>query len=213
MRTAFSSGAVCLAVVALAALPAWAGEFNSVVSIGDPMPEFQSLPSTKGTRISSSDLAEDVVVLVFLANHCPWVQGMDSDLVDLVEEMDGRSAAFVGVGVNLLEQDLLPAMREHAEKVGYNFPYVFDGSQELGRKLGAARTPEYYVFDKERKLVYMGLLHNSPASMNSQGEVKYSKGEPTRHYVRDAILAALSGEPVEVTETRSLGCNIQYQNP
>ena len=211
MRIASFLGSVCMVMV-LTASTCWAGQYNAVVSIGEPMPEFHGLPSTDRGEISSSDLTEDVVVLVFLANHCPWVQGMDSDLISLVEDMQGKSVQVLGVGVNLLEQDLLPAMREHAEKVGYNFPYVLDGSQELGRKLGAARTPEYFVFDREHKLVYMGLLHNSPASMSSDGTVKYSKGKPTEFYVRDAILAALSGKPVEVKETRSHGCNIQYQN-
>lgn len=194
----------------LAVLPLWGGKYNAVANIGDPMPEFKNLPSTDGTTLSSSDLKEDVVVLVFLANHCPWVRGLDGDLIRLVEEMKGRSVRFVGVSVNHREDDRLPAMKRHAEKVGYNFTYVFDESQELGRKLGATKTPEYFVFNKERKLVYMGLLHNSPAQERSDGSVHYTRGEPTEHYVRDAVLAALEGKPAPVQETSAHGCNVEY---
>lgn len=199
----------CLMVVLTA--PVIAGEYNQVANIGDPMPEFTNLPTTDGGALSSSDISEDVVVLVFLANHCPWVKGMDQDLIDLVDEMKGKSVRFVGISVNHRADDRLPAMKEHGEEVGYNFTYVFDESQETGRKLGAARTPEYFVFNKNRELVYMGLLHNSPASMRRDGSISYTKGEPAEHYVRDAIVAALEGRPAPVQETRSHGCNVEYE--
>ena len=100
-------------------------------------------------------------------------------------------------------------MKEHAKAKGYNFTYVYDESQELGRALGATRTPEYFVFDKSRKLVYMGAIHNSPARMAS-GEVRYTKGEPTEFHVKDAVLATLAGKPVPVAETRAHGCSVEY---
>ena len=145
-------------VFAIALLPLvacgslYAGKYNRVVDIGAQLPEFRNLPATNGTKLSSSDLKEDVVVLVFLANHCPWVRGMDGDLVKLVNEMKGRSVRIVGVSVNHREEDRLPAMKIQAAKRGYNFTYVYDESQDLGRKLGATRTPEYFVFNKQRKL-------------------------------------------------------------
>lgn len=192
-------------------IPVTAGQYNQVANIGDPMPEFSDLPTTDGGTLSSSDLTEEVVVLVFLANHCPWVKGMDQDLVNLVDEMKDRSVQVVGISVNHREDDRLPAMKAHGERAGYNFTYVFDESQETGRKLGAARTPEYFVFDKDRRLVYMGLLHNSPASMRGDGSISYTRGEPTEHYVRDAVLATLEGKAVPVQETRSHGCNVEYE--
>jgi peroxiredoxin len=197
-------------LLALAGPVAYGGEFNLVANIGDPMPEFNDLPSVGNDTISSSDLTEDVIVLAFLANHCPWVKGMDGDLVKLVAEMKGRSVKVVGVSVNHMEADRLPAMKAHSAKVGYNFAYVFDESQEIGRKLGAARTPEYFVFNKERELVYMGLLYNSPARMTRDGSVKYTNGDPTEFYVRDAIEAALSGKAAPLAETRAQGCSLEY---
>lgn len=193
-------------------IPAAAGEYNAVVDLGDPMPSFDSLPTTDGRTLSSSDLDEDVVVLVFLANHCPWVQGMDQDLVRLVDQFEGKAVRFVGVSVNHRNDDRLPAMKTHAKKAGYNLAYVFDESQDLGRKLGATRTPEYFVFDRNRTLVYMGGIHDSPARRGRDGEVHYTKGTPSTFYVRDAVEATLQGRPVKTAETRAHGCSIEYQN-
>ncbi|MDX1569811.1 MAG: redoxin family protein [Xanthomonadales bacterium] len=190
---------------------ALAGQYNAVISPGDPMPTFVDLPATDGTTLSSDDLDAEVVVLVSLANHCPWVKGMDGDLVKLVDELDGKDVRVVGFAVNHREDDRLPAMREHGERVGYNFTYVFDESQELGRQLGATRTPEYFVFDENRKLVYSGLLYNSPAKMNADGSIRHINGDPSEFYVRDAVLATLAGEPVDPAETRAHGCSVKYE--
>lgn len=198
--------------VLLLVASAFAGKYNQVVDIGAPMPEFSNLPATDGTTLSSRDLKEDVVVLVFLASHCPWVRGMNGDLVKTVDEFKGKSVRFVGVAVNHREDDRLPAMKEHAAKFKYNFTYVFDESQDLGRKLGATHTPEYFVFNKARKLVYMGLLYNSPASMRSDGSISYTKGAPTEFYVKDAIEATLAGRPAAVAETRASGCTVEYES-
>jgi peroxiredoxin len=175
------------------------------------MPSFSDLPTTDGGTLSSDDLDEDVVALVFLANHCPWVRGMDGDLVRLVDQFEGRSVRVVGVSVNHREEDRPGPMKTHARKAGYNFTYVFDESQELGRALGATRTPEYFVFDENRKLVYMGAVHDSPARMTNEGDIRYTRGEPTTFHVRDAINETLAGKPVALAETRAHGCSIEYE--
>lgn len=189
-----------------------AGEFNAVIDIGDPMPSFGELPATDGSTVSSQDLDASVVVLVSLANHCPWVRGMDPDLVKLVASLEGEDVDVVGFAVNHREDDRLPAMTEHAQRTGYNFTYVFDESQALGRALGATRTPEYFVFNKERKLVYMGLLYNSPARQTRDGDIRHINGEPSEFYVADAVSAALAGEKVEAAETRAHGCSVKYES-
>ena len=79
MRKSKVVAAPVLALALLVALPAYAGKFNSIVEIGAPMPEFVGLPSTDGKTLSSADLKENTVVLVFLANHCPWVKGSERD--------------------------------------------------------------------------------------------------------------------------------------
>lgn len=198
-----------LSLLALASA-ALGGQFNAVVDIGAPMPAFSNLPAADGGKLSSADVKQDVVVLVFLANHCPWVQGMDGDLVRLAGELDPKRVRVVGISVNHREDDRLPAMKEEAKKRGYNFTYVYDESQAVGRALGATRTPEYFVFDKNRKLVYMGAIHNSPARRGNGGEIHYTRGTPTEFYVKDAVAATLAGKPVAVPETRAQGCTVEY---
>jgi len=188
-----------------------AGEYNSVVDLGDPLPGFENLPTTDDGSLSAADLKASVVVLVSLANHCPWVKGMDSGLVELVDQFKGQDVRIVGFAVNHRDDDRLPAMKEHAREVGYNFTYMYDESQQLGRDLGATRTPEYYVFNSESKLVYMGLLTNSPARKTRSGEISFINGEPTEFYAANAITATLEGQPVNPAETRAHGCTVEYE--
>ena len=186
------------------------GKYNAVLNIGDKMPEFTDLPDISGNNISSNELTESVLVLVSLANHCPWVRGMDQDLVKLAADFEEQDVRIVALSMNHREDDRLPAMKAHAEKNGYHFNYLYDETQELGRQLGATRTPEYFVFNKERKLVYMGLLHNSPGKISSDGSVNYINGNPNEFYVQKAVEATLSGNTVGTTETRAHGCTIKY---
>ena len=186
------------------------GKYNAVLKIGDTMPEFTDLLDISGDKISSNDLTESVLILVSLANHCPWVRGMDQDLVKLATQLEEQDVRIVGLSMNHREDDRLPAMKKHAEKNGYRFNYLYDESQQLGRQLGATRTPEYFVFNKERKLVYMGLLHNSPGKINSDGSVNYINGSPNEFYVQNAVEATLNGNTITTAETRAHGCTIKY---
>lgn len=188
----------------------FAGKYNSIMDIGDPMPAFKNLPSISGKDISSSDISEDVIVLISLANHCPWVKGMDKDLVQLASSFEDQSVRFIGLSVNHRDDDRLPAMKVHAEKNGYSFDYIYDESQDLGRKLGATRTPEYFVFNKQRALMYTGALYNSPAKINKDGSVNHINGDPTEFYVRDAISSLLNNDEIKVKETRAHGCTVKY---
>ena len=171
----FSRQVISFLIAMLLALPgiSFAGKYNMVMNIGDAMPVFEDLPTTNDDTLSSADLEASVLVLVSLANHCPWVQGMDQGLVELVNQFRDMDVRVVGFAVNHQENDRLPAMKEHAMKNGYNFTYVFDESQQLGRELGATRTPEYFVFNAQRELVYMGLLTNSPARKTRDGSISF----------------------------------------
>lgn len=211
MRLIKHAAAVMLASLLVAPGVTFGGEYNMVMNIGDAMPDFNQLPTTDDGTLSAGDLDESVVVLVSLANHCPWVQGMDAGLVDLVDQFKDEDVRIVGFAVNHREDDRLPAMKVHAQKNGYNFTYLYDESQELGRKLGATRTPEYFVFDAGRKLVYMGLLSNSPARKTRSGEISFINGDPVDFYVADAIAATLKGEKPDPAETRAHGCSVEYK--
>jgi peroxiredoxin len=189
----------------------FAGRYNKVVQIGMTAPGFQSLPATDGQNYSLADFKEDVVVVVFLANHCPWVRGNDRDLIKLVNDYRGKSVRVVGIGVNLRREDALAAMKERAAKSGYNFIYLHDATQQVGRRYGATHTPEYFVLNKERKIVYTGALTNSPGMAEYDGSVRYTRGDPKDFYVRNAIDAALAGRSATVAETAAQGCTVEYE--
>jgi peroxiredoxin len=195
--------------VALAlAVPAMAGEFNKTVNIGDKAPDFSGVPAThKGqdTSISLSDIEEDVVVVVFLANHCPWVRATEDQLNDLVEAYQGKSVKIVGVSVNPQEEDRLPKIKEWVQQNSSQYVYGYDESQEMGRKYGATVTPEYFVLDKDRNIRYMGYMYEAGSPADLQ---KVEAGET--NYVAEAIDALLAGKEVETKETKAVGCGISY---
>ncbi len=198
MRKLFLS----LAALALIASPALAGKFNKKINVGEKAPSFSGIPAVMGEKeasISLEDTKEDVVVLVFLANHCPVVTAYE-DRIDLANDFKGKSVKVVGVSVNRMDSDRLPAIKERVKDKGYNYVYGFDESQKIGKAYGASVTPEFFVLDKDRVIRYTGALDDN------QDESKVSKT-----HVKDAVTALLNGETIEVTETRPKGCGIRIE--
>jgi peroxiredoxin len=205
---------LALFMAAAASLQAGAGQYNTVMNIGDAMPSFADLPTVSGETLSSAHIKEDVVVLVSLSNTCPFSRGIEPDLIALVDKFQDKSVKVVGMSFNINSLDKMPAMQERAKESGFNFAYLRDESQDLGRALGTSVTPEFFVFNGDRELVYMGLLHNSPAMEQGPGESVYLRGEPEDFYVEDAIEHALAGteDQLEVRETSAYGCTVEYYN-
>jgi len=197
-----------LAALALVASPAFAGKYNKVLNIGDKAPSFDALPAVNGdaadTSVSLADVKEDVVVVAFLANHCPAVVATEDRFIDLAKQFKGQSVKVIGISVTAApgqkEVDDIPAIKSNVKKKGYNFVYAYDESQASGKAYGAAATPTVIVLDKARTVQYMGALDDS--TMN---EAKVSKT-----YVKDAVTALLASKEVEVKETRPQGCGISY---
>ncbi len=198
MRKLFLS----LAALALIASPALAGKFNKKINVGEKAPTFSGIPAVmaeKDCTISLEDAKEDVVVLVFLANHCPVVGMYEDRMIDLVNDLKGKSVKVVGVSVNRNKEDLLPKIKERVKDKGYNFVYGYDESQKMGKAYGASATPEFFVLDKDRVIRYTGALDDNR-----------DESKATKTYVKDAVNALLNGETIEVTETRPDGCGIGY---
>src|SRR5262249_24553794 len=147
-----------------------------------------------------SDLKEDVVVLVFLANHCPAVVAADDRIIDFASDYKDKPVKLVAVSVSDGEVDKLPAIKDHMKDKKINYTYGYDESQTIGRASGATNTPHFFVLDKERKIRYIGSMDD-----NVMDESKASK-----HYLRDAVDALLAGKTPAVEETRPQGCGIQY---
>jgi len=192
-----------LAVLALVASPVFAGQFNTAVSVGQKAPSFAGIPATsksgEDTSLSLADLKEDVVVLVFLANHCPVVQMYDDRIIDFANDYKGKSVKVVGVSVSNQQIDRLPAIKNYIKDKGLNYVYGSDESQQIGKAYGATNTPHFFVLDKDRVIKYMGAMDDS----KEEGKVK-------KTYLRDAVDAVLKGDSPEVSETRAVGCNISY---
>ncbi len=194
-----------MAVVALA-IPAFADHFNKVVKVGDKAPAFSGIPAYapngEQTSLSLSDLKEDVIVLVFLGNHCPAVQAADDRIIDFANDYKDKPVKLVAVSVNDIDQDRLPGIKEHMKEKKINYAYGYDESQAIGRAYGATNTPHFFVLDKERKIRYIGSMDD-----NVMNEAKV-----TKHYLRDAVDALLAGKTPTVEETRPQGCGVKYKS-
>jgi len=192
-----------LVAVSLFALPALAGKFNKVISVGDKAPDFSAIPAIyngEEASLSLSDLKEDVVVLVFLANHCPVVKEYEDRLIEFTSDYKDKGVRVVGVSVNDIEEDRLPGIKKYTKDRKSNYIYGYDESQAMGRAYGATNTPQFFVLDKERKIRYTGTLDDS------QNEAKV-----TKKYLRDAVDALLKGDKPALEETRPQGCGVKYK--
>jgi peroxiredoxin len=201
MRKLFLS----LAVLALVASPALAGRFNKSISVGDKAPTFSGIPATmrsgEDTSLTLSDIKEPLVVLVFLGNHCPVVQAYEDRIIDFTNDYKDKGVKVVGVCVNDLDSDRLPAIKTYMKQKGSNYVYGYDESQAIGKAYGATNTPQFFVLDKDRVIRYTGAMDDN-----------MQEGKVTKTYLRDAVDALLKGESVEVSETQPKGCGVKYKN-
>jgi len=195
-----------LILVSLAVHPAaslQSGEYNPVLDIGDKAPEWKKLPGVDGKGLALSDLKKrEVVVVVFTCNSCPYAMDYEERLIEFVKAHCGKDSgvSLVAVNVNKVEADLPAAMKKRAEEQKFNFPYLFDETQKIAKDYGAGVTPECFVLNRERKIVYMGAMDDSPDAT----KVK-------RRYVEEAVVAALAGKLPEVKETVPIGCRIRFE--
>ena len=143
---------------------------STMLSLGTTAPDF-SLPDTDGKTVSLADLAEaDALVVIFLCNHCPYVIHVAEGIAQLARDYQPRGVAFVGINAN--DVDNYPAdspekMAEEVERRGYTFPYLYDATQEVAKAYRAACTPDFFVFDKDRRLVYRGQMDAARPGKNA----------------------------------------------
>jgi peroxiredoxin len=194
--TRFVTAAFAAAVLAVSAQAA-------PLAIGKSAPTFSGLESADGKSVSLSDFKDkDVLVVCITCNHCPVAVAYQDRTIQFAKKYAGPDSkvAFVAINVNNSEPDKMPKMKELAKEKGLNFPYAYDPSQKIARELGARVTPEFFVFNKDRKLVYTGAMDDS---MNAD--------KVTKHYLADAVEAALKGETPKTANTQPRGCGIQYE--
>ena len=192
---------LALAFVALSAAAAPAGKFNKVLSIGDAAPAWEGLEGTDGKKHALADFKDlDAIVVIFTSNSCPVAEGYEDRILAFAKA--NPKVGLVAINVNTMKDDALPAMKVRAAKKKLPYPYLFDPTQEIARKFGAKYTPEFFVLNKDRKVVYMGSMDD-----------RSPPGEPKAKHLEAAVKAALEGKKPDVAETSAAsGCGIKF-NP
>ncbi len=178
---------------------------STMLPLGTEAPPF-SLSSTEGDVISLDDYRDTPGMLVmFLCPHCPFVKHIRRGIADFAREYESRGLSIVAINSNDIEQfpdDSPEKMAEESRDAGYTFPYLFDESQNVAKSYRAACTPDFFLFDRARKLVYRGQFDGSRPG----NEVPV-----TGHDLRFAADALLEKRPVPAEQAPSLGCNIKWK--
>jgi peroxiredoxin len=194
----------CLTIVTAIAIfvpRSAAGEFNTVLSVGDAAPAWSKLPGVDGKEHSLADLKDkQAVVVVFTCNSCPAAEAYEDRIIELANRH--KDVAVVAINVNTVAEDNLDAMKERAAAKKFPFAYLYDQSQKIAKDFGAAGTPEFFVLSPQRKIVYMGAMDDE----EDPAKVKH-------RYVEDALTATLAGKAPAVAETYAPGCRIRWTRP
>ena len=174
------------------------------LQIGESAPDFK-LPATDGKTYQLSDFAgAKVLVVFFTCNHCPYVLGSDEVTRQTADKFTAQGVKFVGINANSKkthpEDDFEHMVSRMAEK---KFPwiYLYDESQQVAWAYGALRTPHFYVFDQNRKLVYTGRGVDNPRETNKM----------TENNLEQALEEFLAGKPVSIPLTNPIGCNVKWE--
>jgi peroxiredoxin len=176
---------------------------NCRLRLGDSAPDFK-LPAVDGKSYSLASFEDKKILVVFFTcNHCPYVQGWDSRVIQLQKDFAPKGVQFVGINANETAhypEDSFEKMVARAKELGINWVYLRDETQETARAYDAACTPEFYVFDSGRRLRYHGRLddnHKDPKAASS-------------HDLRNALNDLLEGREVRAPLTPAMGCSIKW---
>ena len=178
---------------------------STMLPLGTTAPDFK-LPDTNGKTVSLADFkGKPALLVLFICNHCPYVKHIRTGLAQLARDYQPKHVAIVGINSNDVANypDDSPAkMKEEVKSAGYLFPYLYDETQAVAKAYRAACTPDIYLFDKNRKLVYRGQFDGS----------RPGNGIPvTGKDLRAALDAMLAGNPVSSDQKASMGCNIKWK--
>jgi peroxiredoxin len=172
------------------------------LDIGDRAPDFK-LPATDGNTYQLSELDSKVLVIFFTCNHCPYVLGSDEVTRQTAEKFMSQGVKFVGINsnsANTYPEDDFDHMVQRMETHKFPWLYLYDESQAVALAYGALRTPHFYVFDQERKLVYTGRGVDNPRET----------AKMTVNDLERALDEHLAGRPVSTPLTNPIGCNVKW---
>jgi peroxiredoxin len=179
---------------------------SNMLTLGTKAPDFNLLDTVSDKTMNFAAVAgPNATVVMFLCNHCPYVIHVNEELVSLAKDYTSKGVGFVGISPNdaiNYPQDGPKMMKIHAERTGYNFPYLYDETQEVAKDYDAACTPDFYIFNTNDELVYRGRLDDSkPGNSNPL----------TGKDLRIALDAVLNNDAVTEKQYPSGGCNIKWK--
>ena len=173
------------------------------LALGTRAPSF-SLPGVDGRTHSLDDYADaPALAVVWSCNHCPYVQAWEDRMMAVQRDYADRGFRLVAVNSNDTQRypaDSFEAMEQRARERGFNFDYLFDEDQSAARAYGPERTPEVFLLDRDRRLVYHGAIDDS-----------YDEESVSRHHLREALDALLAGQEPPVAETPAVGCSVKWR--
>lgn len=187
---------------------------STMLPLGTSLPSFQLLEPLTGKARHPGEFRESPLLLVaFICNHCPYVVHLKEALVQFARDYQ-MSLQIIAISSNSTEthpRDGPEHMAEDARQFAYPFPYLYDASQEVAKAFRAACTPDFFLFDSHRKLVYRGQFDNTRPSHRTAPDSPDKGASPHGADLRHAVEAALAGKPVPPEAQKpSLGCNIKW---
>ena len=172
---------------------------------GSRLPHF-NLPSVDGKTYSDKDFkGHKAVVIMFICNHCPYVQAIEDRIIALAKDLQPKGAQFVGICSNDAEdypEDNFANLKKRWTKKKYPFPYLHDESQDVAKRFQAICTPDFFVYNSKRQLAYRGRLDDSWKNPS----------KVTREEMREAIESLLQNQSVSKDQSPSMGCSIKWKN-
>jgi len=179
---------------------------STMLDLGTQAPDFSLKDVVSGRMITLDTFADDRALLVmFICRHCPFVKHIERELTRLGIDYAGRDLGVVAISANdaaKYPDDAPPELAAMAETLGFTFPFCFDETQEVAKAYTAACTPDFFLFDEDRMLVYRGQLDDS----RPESDIPV-----TGRDLRAAVGAVLEGRPVAAEQRPSIGCNIKWK--
>jgi peroxiredoxin len=179
---------------------------STMLALGTAAPEFNLTDTVGGRTVSLADFAgKPALVVMFLCNHCPYVKHVREGIARFARDYAARDVAIVAISANdpaRYPDDNPAKMKDEAKAAGYTFPYLFDETQAVAKAYRAACTPDFFLFDRARNLVYRGQFDDS-----RPGNARPVTGAD----LRAACDAVLAGQPVSADQKPSVGCNIKWK--
>jgi peroxiredoxin len=179
---------------------------STMLPLGTPAPPFSLRDVVSGNTYSLDSFTEKTALLVmFICRHCPYVVHVEQELSRLGRDYRDTNVGILAISSNdpiSYPDDAPPRLKEMAEQLGFTFPFCFDETQDVAKAYKAACTPDFYLFDRDRRLVYRGQLDDSRPGNNKP---------VTGRDLRSAIQAVLAGKPVDRNQKPSIGCSIKWK--